>query len=82
MSLDFPQDQAPITPVTTGTSPSSDPVEDTSEAEVIQYLLVTDTSKEVLKSGEGGEGLSECRKLAGVIRRAKGEVTIYRSLKF
>lgn len=58
------------------------PAAEGDQPEQIAYLLVTDTSLEVLKGGVGNEGLSECRKLAGVVRRAGGAVTIFKSLKF
>lgn len=59
-----------------------DTVDPGEEGGVTEYLLVTDKTHEVLLSGSGPAGLSECRRLAGVVRRAGGEVTIFKSLKF
>lgn len=80
MSLDAPQDQAPLTPVPSSAAQAEVP--ENEEAEVITYLLVTDKTNEVITGGPGPEGLSACRKMANLIRRADGSVTIYRSLKF
>lgn len=53
---------------------------DTSPAdEVIEYLVVSDKTSEVILSSED---LGECRKLATKVRKCGGAVTIFKSLKF
>lgn len=42
-----------------------------------EYLLVTDKDSKILQSG----GYNEMKKLAGLIRRGGGEVTIFKSTK-
>ncbi len=43
-----------------------------------EYLLVSDRTSEVLKSGSD---YMSVRKLAGIVRRAGGEVTIFKAIK-
>lgn len=52
------------------------------EKKEAEYLLCSDTTSEVIKSGTGPEGLSECRKLMGQIRKCGGQVTIFKALEF
>ena len=42
-----------------------------------EYLLVSDTTSEVLKSSTD---LGELRKMAGMIRKAGGQVTVFKAM--
>lgn len=48
---------------------------ETTEATNPEYLLVTDKTSEIIKVGE----YNELKRLATLIRRAGGEVTIFKS---
>jgi hypothetical protein len=62
--------------------PPQDPLNTTTELpadeEGTEYLLVTDQTSEVMLSTQDWQ---QVRKLAGVIRRAGGEVTIFKSTR-
>lgn len=57
--------------------PSTDPPESESE-----YILVSDKTSEVLLSALGWKNASELRKTASIIRKAGGEVTIFKATKY
>lgn len=47
-----------------------------------EYVLISDKTSEVMKSELGTEGLKSLTKLASLIRKAGGEVTIFKSTKY
>lgn len=63
-----------IDPAISGFIGISDPVE--TEDKKTEYLLVTDTTSEVIKSSTDRH---ELKKLATLIRKAGGEVTIFKA---
>lgn len=48
------------------------------DAEVVEYIVVSDTHREVIMSSEDRH---ECLKLATKIRKCGGQVTIFKSTK-
>lgn len=51
---------------------------DTDESKAREYLLVADKTSEVIR---GGTDYNELKKLANTIRRAGGEVTMFKSME-
>lgn len=47
-----------------------------------EYILVSDKTSEVLLSVIGWKNAGEMRKTASIIRKAGGEVTIFKSTKY
>jgi hypothetical protein len=54
------------------------PVPDGTETSAREYLLVADKTSEVIR---GGTDYNELKKLANTIRRAGGEVTMFKSME-
>lgn len=57
----------------------SSPVDENPEAE---YILVADKTSEVIASCLGWKNAGEMRKTASLIRKAGGEVTIFKATKY
>ena len=47
-----------------------------------EYILVSDKNSEVLLSALGWENCGELRRTAALIRKAGGEVTIFKATKY
>lgn len=58
------------------------PVSEFSEQDQSEYILVADKTSEIIMSCLGWKNATELRKTASLIRKAGGEVTIFKATKY